>query len=148
MKLDAEINNKQSFNDLVGSRNSKVNKVVYSSKPQDSTKKDELFPFSTILDLGMEWTIISGPAWSTVKKYNNSLSMYAVYNAMSAAIMNLCDAVMAIQNDDVQVRLFGVRKGIHTPMLTNDEAVVNNHFIWEVGWQSDCAAKRQGGSQR
>eukprot|EP00957_Ditylum_brightwellii_P107210 8180386-Ditylum_brightwellii.AAC.1 len=61
---------------------------------------------------------------------------------MKAVSMNLCDGVTAILNDDGQIRLFGPRKGVYSPTLTDDEAVVNDHFIREAGWQLDCIAKR------
>eukprot|EP00957_Ditylum_brightwellii_P167464 12748137-Ditylum_brightwellii.AAC.1 len=57
------------------------------------------------------------------------------------------DEVTAIANSDWQFRLFGVRRRAYYPTLTDDEVVVNTYLIQEVGWPSDCVAKRHGGSQ-
>eukprot|EP00957_Ditylum_brightwellii_P100837 7685370-Ditylum_brightwellii.AAC.1 len=66
---------------------------------------------------------------------------------MSRVAMQLCDAVTAILNRDGQVRLLGVKRGVYSPTLTNDEAVVNTHLIRETGWQADCVARQHDGSQ-
>eukprot|EP00957_Ditylum_brightwellii_P145504 11079331-Ditylum_brightwellii.AAC.1 len=103
---------------------------------------------STILDSGTKWPVISGPARSIVKKYNESLSMSAVDRTMKTVSMDLCDDVTAVLNNDKQVGLFGMRKGVYSPMLTDDKAVTNKHFIHEAGWQLSSVAKRHGGSQQ
>eukprot|EP00957_Ditylum_brightwellii_P152726 11625153-Ditylum_brightwellii.AAC.1 len=61
--------------------------------------------------------------------------------------MQLCDAVTAISNGNGQTHLLGVKRGVYSPTLTDNEAVVNTHFIKEAGWQADCVAKHHGGSQ-
>eukprot|EP00957_Ditylum_brightwellii_P154188 11733503-Ditylum_brightwellii.AAC.1 len=66
---------------------------------------------------------------------------------MSRVAMQLCDAVTAILNGDGKVCLLGVKRGVYSLTLTNDEAVVNTHFIREAGWQVVCVARRHGGSQ-
>eukprot|EP00957_Ditylum_brightwellii_P157713 12004285-Ditylum_brightwellii.AAC.1 len=73
--------------------------------------------------------------------------MSAVDDAMSGVAMQLCDAVTAILNGDGQVRLLGVKRGVYSSTLTNDEEVVNTHFIREARWQADCGARQHGGSQ-
>eukprot|EP00957_Ditylum_brightwellii_P145248 11062922-Ditylum_brightwellii.AAC.1 len=75
---------------------------------------------------------MGGPAWSIIKKYSKSLSMLAVDRNMKVVSMNLCDGVTAVLNDNGQIRLFGVRKGVYSPTLMDDEAVVNDHFIRET----------------
>eukprot|EP00957_Ditylum_brightwellii_P145221 11060999-Ditylum_brightwellii.AAC.1 len=63
--------------------------------------------------------------------------MSAVDDTMSGVVMQLCDAVTAILNGDGQVCILGVKKGVYSPTLTDDEAVVNTHLIREAGWQAD-----------
>eukprot|EP00957_Ditylum_brightwellii_P155498 11836368-Ditylum_brightwellii.AAC.1 len=74
--------------------------------------------------------------------------MSAVDGNMKAVSMNLCDGVTAVLNGNGQIRIFGVRKGMYSPTLMDDKAVVNNHFICKAGWQLDCVAKRHRGSQQ
>eukprot|EP00957_Ditylum_brightwellii_P006673 506936-Ditylum_brightwellii.AAC.1 len=69
----------------------------------------------------MEWSVVGSPVWSIVKKYSQSLSMSVVDRNMKAVSMNLCAGVTAVLNDNRQVRLFDVRKGIYSPMLKDDE---------------------------
>eukprot|EP00957_Ditylum_brightwellii_P016995 1281140-Ditylum_brightwellii.AAC.1 len=124
----------------------KTNKVVRSSRPsQGSSEKG--FDFHTILDSGTEWTVIGGPAWSVVKHYDKKLSMSAVDTAMSDVSMQCCDAVTAVLTRNGQIQLFGIRRGCYSPALTDNEAVVNSHFIRKAGWPVDCVATRHGGSQ-
>eukprot|EP00957_Ditylum_brightwellii_P050920 3862430-Ditylum_brightwellii.AAC.1 len=74
--------------------------------------------------------------------------MSAVDDTMSVVAIQLCDAVTVIFNGDGQVCLLGLKRGVYLLTLTDDEAVVNTHFIRETGWQADCVARRHGGSQR
>eukprot|EP00957_Ditylum_brightwellii_P167702 12766902-Ditylum_brightwellii.AAC.1 len=120
-----------------GSKNRKkkvnTNKVVRTGQ-QKQVHFEGSFTESTILDSETEWSVIGSSAWSIVKKYIESLSIAAVDGIMKAVSMNLCDNVTAELNSNEQVRLFGMRKGVYSPMLMDDKAVINNHFICEVGW--------------
>eukprot|EP00957_Ditylum_brightwellii_P177685 13534883-Ditylum_brightwellii.AAC.1 len=73
--------------------------------------------------------------------------MSAVVGSMQGVSMNCSDDVTAIQNSSGQICLFGIMRGVHLPSLTDDEAVVNAHFICEEGWQVDEVAKCHRGSQ-
>eukprot|EP00957_Ditylum_brightwellii_P010682 808652-Ditylum_brightwellii.AAC.1 len=73
--------------------------------------------------------------------------MSAVDDTMSGLSMQFCDAVTAILNGNGQAQLLGVKRGVYAPILTDDEAVINTHFIQEAGGQVDCVAKCHGGSQ-
>eukprot|EP00957_Ditylum_brightwellii_P203759 15336078-Ditylum_brightwellii.AAC.2 len=81
-----------------------------------------------------EWTVLGIPTWSVGKTYDKKLSMSAVNSAMSDVSMQCCDAVTSVLTRNGQTHLFGVRRGCYSPMLTDDEAVVNNHLIREAGW--------------
>eukprot|EP00957_Ditylum_brightwellii_P108995 8314475-Ditylum_brightwellii.AAC.1 len=105
------------------------------------------FCHTTIFDLGTEWTVIGGPAWSIRKLYSRPLNMLAVDSNMNSVAMKMCDAVTAVQSGDRQPWLLGIRCGAYFPTLTDDEAVVNNHLVHEAGWKFGCVAKRYGGSQ-
>ena len=108
---------------------------------------DVAFPFATILDTGTEWSVVGGPAWTIIKQYSRSLNMAAVDTDMNSVPMKLCDSVTAVLNDDGQVTLFGVRRCGYSPTLTENEAVINNHFLCEAGWKVDCVSKGHGGLQ-
>ena len=123
----------------------KTNKVIRKGPSIPNVPKK--FPYATILDSGTEWTVVGGPSWSIVRHYAKSLQMAAVDDAMSTVPMTLCDAVTAVVNSEGHVQLVGVRKGGYSAGLTDDEAVINTHYIREAGWKVDCVAKRHGGTQ-
>lgn len=125
----------------------KTNKVIRKGVPINFHDDETELPFATILDTGTEWSVVGGPAWSIIKKFKRSLNMAAVDADMNSVPMQLCDAVTAIIDDDGQLNLFGVRRCGFSPTLTDDEAVINNHFLREAGWKADCVAIRHGGSQ-
>eukprot|EP00957_Ditylum_brightwellii_P111766 8524893-Ditylum_brightwellii.AAC.1 len=54
---------------------------------------------------------------------------------------------MAVQNGAGQTRLLGVWRGIYSPNLMDDKAVVNHHMFREAGWQVGCVAKQHEGLQ-
>ena len=125
----------------------KTNKVVRKGVPSIINHDDIAFPFATILDTGTEWSVVGGPAWSVIKQYKQSLNMAAVDTDMQSVPMKLCDSVTAVLNSEGNVALFGVRRCGYSPTLTENEAVINNHFLREAGWMVDCVSKRHGGTQ-
>jgi len=129
------------------SKGIKTNKVIRKGVPSIVGHDEIAFPFATILDSGTEWSVIGGPAWSVIKHFKQSLNMAAVDADMSSVPMQLCDAVTATLDDEGHVNLFGVRRCGFSPTLTDDEAVINNHFLREAGWKADCVANRHGGTQ-
>ena len=124
-----------------------TNKVIRHNVSYFPNHDNVAFPFATILDTGTEWSVVGGPAWTIIKQYSRSLNMAAVDTDMNSVPMKLCDSVTAILNDEGQVALFGVRRCGYSPTLTENEAVINNHFLREAGWKVDCVSKRHGGSQ-
>eukprot|EP00957_Ditylum_brightwellii_P105725 8062685-Ditylum_brightwellii.AAC.1 len=77
--------------------NVKTNKVVRSSHPSQKGMKGEL-PYHTILDSGMEWTVVGGPVWDIQKTYSKMLNMFAVDDSMRDVSIKCCNAVTAVQN--------------------------------------------------
>eukprot|EP00957_Ditylum_brightwellii_P024975 1888681-Ditylum_brightwellii.AAC.1 len=73
--------------------------------------------------------------------------MSAVDSNMSSVALKTYDEVTAVQREDGQTWLMGIRCGAYSPTLTDNEAVVNNHWVHEAGWKLDCVAKWHGGSQ-
>eukprot|EP00957_Ditylum_brightwellii_P010174 768845-Ditylum_brightwellii.AAC.1 len=96
-------------------RKANTNNVVRANKLV-TKENGTLFCFRTILNSGTDWIIVGKPDWSVCKTFQDKLTISAVDG-----------------------------KGIYSPDLTKDEAVVNNHLCCEAGWQLDCVAKHHGG---
>eukprot|EP00957_Ditylum_brightwellii_P038886 2938603-Ditylum_brightwellii.AAC.2 len=128
-------------------KKARANKVRRASRSGPDTMGETGFAHNTILDLGTEWTVFGNPAWSIWMQYDQSLSMMAIDDTMNNVPMKCCDAVTAIHNGSGQTQLIGVQRGVYSPNLMDDEAVVNHHMMREVGWQVDCMAKQHGSLQ-
>eukprot|EP00957_Ditylum_brightwellii_P153231 11662834-Ditylum_brightwellii.AAC.1 len=123
MKPDEDNTSSNSASSLEDTRKVGTNKVVRINRSEPDSGLTDEFCYNTFLDSGTEWTLLGGPAWSIIKRFKCLLNMSAVDDTMSGVAMQLCDAVTAILNGNGQVCLLGVKRGVYSPTLTNDEAV-------------------------
>eukprot|EP00957_Ditylum_brightwellii_P080833 6148706-Ditylum_brightwellii.AAC.1 len=61
--------------------------------------------------------------------------MSAVDDSMRGISMKCFNAVTLVQNGTGQICLLGIKRGVYSQSLMDNEAVVNTHFICEAGWQ-------------
>eukprot|EP00957_Ditylum_brightwellii_P109123 8324802-Ditylum_brightwellii.AAC.4 len=102
MKWDEEDTSSDFVSSLEDTRKVGTNKVVRINRSKPTLGDSEEFCYNTILDSSTEWAILGGPAWSLIKRFNCSLNMSAVDNTMSSVAMQLCDAVIAILDENGQ----------------------------------------------
>lgn len=110
-------------------------------------KLDRETQMHTIVDSGTEWTIVGGPAWTIVKDRQRRLKINGADADMQAVSIPLYDSVTAVTCTNGSTVLIGVRNGGYSNNLNDNEAVINDHFIREMGWLVDCVADRHGGTQ-
>eukprot|EP00957_Ditylum_brightwellii_P006254 474426-Ditylum_brightwellii.AAC.1 len=89
MKLDDEDTLSNSASSLENTRKVRTNKVVRINRSESDSGDTDEFCYNTILGSGTEWTVLGGPAWSIIKRFNCLLNMSAVDDTMSGVAMQL-----------------------------------------------------------
>ena len=124
-----------------------ANRVVRKAVSSVASSPSNDFKYQTILDTGTEWSVVGGPAWTITSTHLRSMKISAVDGQMEHVKLSMCDAVSAVTDGDGIVHILGVRSAGYSPTLSDNEAVVNTHFIRESGLSIDDQAKRHGGAQ-
>eukprot|EP00957_Ditylum_brightwellii_P163075 12418066-Ditylum_brightwellii.AAC.1 len=83
MKSDEGDTLPNSESSLEDTRNVGTNKVVRINRSKPDSVDTDDFCYNTILDSGTKWTVLGGPAWSIIKRFNCLLNMSAVDDTMS-----------------------------------------------------------------